>query len=114
MSEWRRGKWVVSESPDRLPRIVVEVEGEPTLMVSDRVFNGFAQLIVDAVNAYLSSDILENLEGASLEELRTIRKALGHDVEASEREFLEMIKRWRSGRRLLKHRPTLTAKLIEA
>ena len=103
MSEWKRGKWVVSESPDRLPRIVVEVEGEPTLMVSDRVFNGFASLIVAAVNAYLSSNILENLEGKTLDELRTIRKALGHDVQADEQEFLEMIKRWRSGRRLLKN-----------
>lgn len=73
-------------------------------MVSDRVFNGFASLIVEAVNAYLNSDILENLEGKTLDELRTIRKALGHDVEASEREFLEMLERWRSGRRLLKNR----------
>lgn len=35
---------------------------------------------------------MENLEGASLDELRTIRRALGHDVETSEREFLAMLR----------------------
>lgn len=35
---------------------------------------------------------LENLDGVPLEELRRIRKALGHDVEREEREFLAMLK----------------------
>ena len=35
---------------------------------------------------------LEHLEGVKLEELRHIRKAMGHDVEAEEQKFLEMLK----------------------
>ena len=35
---------------------------------------------------------MENLEGASLDDLRDIRRALGHEVEASEREFLSLLK----------------------
>lgn len=34
---------------------------------------------------------MENLEGASLEELRAIRRDLGHDVEGSEESFLSML-----------------------
>lgn len=52
MNKPKQGKWQVSEAAGSLPRIVVEVEGELTLMVSDRVFNGFAPLIVEAVNAH--------------------------------------------------------------
>jgi hypothetical protein len=35
---------------------------------------------------------MENLEGASLEELRAIRRDLGHDVESSEESFLSMLR----------------------
>lgn len=35
---------------------------------------------------------LENLDGVPLDELRRIRKALGHDVEKEEREFLALLK----------------------
>lgn len=35
---------------------------------------------------------MENLDGASLEDLRAIRRDLGHDVEGSERSFLEMLR----------------------
>lgn len=38
------------------------------------------------------TDWMENLEGKSLEELREIRRAMGHDVETSEQEFLAMLK----------------------
>lgn len=48
----KQGIWVVDEAPGSLPRILVEVGGKPTLSVTDRVFNGFERLIVDAVNAY--------------------------------------------------------------
>jgi hypothetical protein len=38
------------------------------------------------------TDWMEHLENASLDELRQIRQALGHDVEASERQFLAMLR----------------------
>lgn len=37
-------------------------------------------------------DWLEDLDGVPLGELREIRRALGHDVEATEQEFLTMLK----------------------
>ncbi len=38
------------------------------------------------------TDWMEHLENASLDELRRIRQALGHDVEASERQFLALLR----------------------
>jgi hypothetical protein len=52
MNKSKQGVWIVDEPPGSLPRIMIEVSGKPTLAVTDRVFNGFARLIVDAVNAY--------------------------------------------------------------
>lgn len=37
-------------------------------------------------------ELMQDLQKLSLDELRAIRRALGHDVEASEREFLAMLK----------------------
>jgi hypothetical protein len=38
------------------------------------------------------TDWMEHLENTSLDELRRIRQALGHDAEASERQFLALLK----------------------
>ncbi len=38
------------------------------------------------------TDWMEHLENASLDELRRIRQALGHDVDASERQFLALLR----------------------
>jgi hypothetical protein len=37
------------------------------------------------------TDWMEHLESMSLDELRQIRRALDHDVEAGERQFLDML-----------------------
>jgi len=38
------------------------------------------------------TDWMEHLENTSLDELRRIRQAMGHDVEASERQFLALLR----------------------